>query len=51
MGAYFAPIKTAIAPKQNIPRPRLKKAQLLSGPLAKRCNQLMFASSLKFIMW
>jgi hypothetical protein len=51
IGAYFAPNKTAIAPKPNIPRPRLKKAQFLSGPLAKRCNQLMFAFSLSFIVW
>jgi hypothetical protein len=46
MGAYFAPIKTTTAPKQKIPRPCLKKAQLLLGSLAKRCNQLMIVSLL-----
>ncbi len=49
IGAYFAPINTATAPKQNMPRPRLKKAQLLLGSLAKRCNQLMIISLLGWI--
>lgn len=44
IGAIFAPINITTAPKQNMPRPRLKKAQLLFGSLAKRCNQLMFVS-------
>jgi hypothetical protein len=39
-------INTAITPKQKMPKPRLKKAQLLLGSLAKRCNQLIFISLL-----
>jgi hypothetical protein len=46
IGANLAPIKTTTAPEQNIPRPRLKKAQLLLGSLAKRLNQLMILSML-----
>lgn len=32
------------APKQKMPKPRLKNAQLLLGSLPKRCNQLMLFS-------
>ena len=46
IGSHFAPTIPHIAPTQNIPNPRLKKAQLLLGLLAKRCNQLIFKSSL-----
>lgn len=44
MGANFAPINTSRAPKQNMPSPRLKKAQLLFGSLIKRLNQLILMS-------
>ena len=42
IGSHFDPIITNIAPTANIPNPRLKKAQLLMGLLAKPCNQLIF---------
>lgn len=48
MGANFAPINTTTAPRQNILKPRLKKAQLLFGSLPKRCSQLIFISLLSF---
>lgn len=32
------------APKQKMPKPRLKNAQLLLGSSPKRCNQLMLLS-------
>ena len=50
IGAIFAPIKITTAPKQNMPRPRLKKAQLLFGSLANRCNQLMFVSFAELLL-